>query len=239
MFLIFLSLFLVASADYSFGGETYDDSVEIYDRSNAYKYFDFVRQWSPNGCYHAQHHCKQLDPEMNFWTIHGLWPSYNATSYPANCKECHFDSHAFDKVIDQMHKRWPTDYSGGDTKFWYHEYCKHGTCCQDVLSTELAYFSAALKLNQKLDMDRALKNAGITPSKTRSYTFSQVQMAMKAAFGVDDATYWCRFSDHKQLLFQISICVDKNLRTMNCPKAAHLSCKSNQPIYFLPFSVLN
>lgn len=61
MLLIILSLLLVASADYSFGGEIVADNVEVYG-SNAYNYFDFVRQWSPNGCYKAQHHCKKLDP---------------------------------------------------------------------------------------------------------------------------------------------------------------------------------
>ena len=47
--------------------------------------------------------------------------------------------------------------------------------------------------------------AGIYPSTTRSYSFYEVQRAMKNAFGVDDATYWCRFSNGKQLLFQVKI----------------------------------
>jgi len=237
MFIIFLSLFLIASTeDIADPG-----SDEGLSRSNTYRYFNFVRQWSPNGCYHAdsRHHCKTQDPSETFWTIHGLWPAYSGSSYPSYCKTCHFDKYAFNKVINTMHKRWPTDYSGGDTGFWSHEYCKHGTCCQDVFPTELSYFSAALKLNQRLDIDKALSSARIVPSTTRHYSFYEVQKAIKNAFGVNEATYWCRFSDGKQLLFQISICVDKSLKTMNCPKGGRVSCRSSQPIYFLPFSALH
>ena len=38
---------------------------------NEYNYFDFTRQWSPNSCYKASHHCKQLPDYITYWTVHG------------------------------------------------------------------------------------------------------------------------------------------------------------------------
>lgn len=215
---------------------------------NPYRYFDFVQQWTPNNCYKSSHVCKQFQKEIDFWTIHGLWPSEDASHYPADCagSTCQFNSTQISDLLDDMHWKWPTDYKGGDTKFWYHEYCKHGTCCTDVLPQEHDYFNKALQLNREVDMQHSLTEAGITPSTDETYTFSQLDTALHNSFGVTQATYWCRFVKEegdlkRQLVFQISICIDKNpgsLKPMNCPVPAHPSCVREQPFYLLPFSVL-
>lgn len=215
---------------------------------NTYNYFDFVRQWSPNSCYKSGHPCKTLPAEINYWTIHGLWPSKDASHYPADCagSSCQLNTTAIADLLDEMHLKWPTDYSGGDTKFWTHEYCKHGTCCTDVLPGIHDYFSAALKLNRQLDVDMALQSAGILPSVDKPYTFDQLNSAMKESFGVDEATYWCRYvkasnGESQQLVFQISVCITKDpssLKPRDCPVAAGNSCNMGQPFFLLPFSVL-
>ena len=214
----------------------------------SYNYFDFVRQWSPNYCYKSSRPCKALPAEINYWTIHGLWPSKDATQYPHDCagSSCHFNTTTIPDLLDEMHLRWPTDYSGGDTKFWTHEYCKHGTCCTDILPDIHHYFSAALKLNRQLDVDRALQSAGILPSLDKPYTFEQLSSAMKDSFGVSQATYWCRYikasnGESKQLVSQISVCITKDpnsLQPRDCPVAKGHSCDYNHPFYLLPFSVL-
>ena len=219
----------------------------LISADNTYNYFDFVRQWSPNSCYKASHGCKQLPQQINFWTIHGLWPSRDASHYPADCagSKCHLNTTAIPDLLDEMHLHWPTDYSGGDTKFWSHEYCKHGTCCTDVFPDVHHYFSAALTLNHHLDVDTALAKAGILPDLNKPYTFTQLDSAMKSSFGVDEATYWCRFvkeddGSSRQLVFQISVCIAKDsasLNTQNCP-APGKSCVITKPFYLLPFSVL-
>ena len=68
MFFITLCLlFLVATANVEIGKEIKvqedpDHGLHV-SKSNAYRYFNFVRQWSPNGCYHADkyHACKKQD----------------------------------------------------------------------------------------------------------------------------------------------------------------------------------
>jgi hypothetical protein len=61
-----------------------------------------------------------------------------------------------------MLKSWPTFVCSkkGARKFWSHEWTKHGTCSESVLDMH-AYFAAALKLKDKVDLLQTLKNAGI------------------------------------------------------------------------------
>ena len=224
-------------------------AVASTERDNTYNYFDFVRQWSPNSCYKASHQCKELPQKINYWTIHGLWPSKDAHHYPADCagSSCHFNTSSIPDLLDEMHLRWPTDYTGGDTKFWGHEYCKHGTCCTDILPDIHHYFKAALQLNERLDVDAALARAGILPDLNKPYTFAQLDKAMTSSFGVDVATYWCRHvkdeqGSSMQLMFQISVCIDKDpasLQPRDCPKSDRPLCNEDDPFYLLPFSVIS
>ena len=65
------------------------------------------------------------------YTIHGLWPTWNATSWPQFCD----NSSVFNPdllgeiVLNEMRRDW---YScpgyGNNTSFWSHEWSKHGTC---------------------------------------------------------------------------------------------------------------
>ena len=213
-------------------------------KDTRYNYFDFVRQWTPNTCYKSTHECSHLMPEIkDTWTIHGLWPSLDAKHYPSNCAGslCNFNSSEIADLAPEMHLEWPTDFPGGDTKFWLHEYCKHGTCCTDVLPTEHDFFSMALSLHKKLNIEDALSAAGITPQLDVTYTMKEMKQAMETSFGVTDVVYWCRFvkdgNSSKQLLYQISICVSKEFDVINCPDDTR-SCVDEKPVYLLPFSIL-
>ena len=67
-----------------------------------------------------------------------------------------------------MEEEWPTLScpSNDGTKFWTHEWVKHGTCSESELD-QRQYFEAALKLKEKANLLQALTNAG-TPN---SYFF--------------------------------------------------------------------
>ena len=215
--------------------------------TTTYDTFKLVRQWYPNSCYKASPPCISLPRVVKYWTIHGLWPSKRGSTDPAYCagSSCHLNVSWLPDLVDMMHQRWPTYESGGDAQFWKHEYCKHGTCCTDVFPDVHHYFSAALTLNHHLDVDTALAKAGILPDLNKPYSFTQLDSAMKSSFGVDEATYWCRFvkeddGSSRQLVFQISVCIAKDsasLNTQNCP-APGKSCVITKPFYLLPFSVL-
>ena len=220
-------------------------TITIVLSKDDYRYFDFVRQWAPNVCYKSSHICKHLPSTISTWTIHGLWPTLDPTHYPSNCGTCHFSAAAIADIAPEMHDKWPTDYKGGDTKFWSHEYCKHGTCCTDVLTSERDYFGQALTLHGELELEEALSGAGIEASEDQSYTLEQLEDAIETKFGVQRAHYWCRFIKEnrhghaKQLMYQLSVCVDKSLQAINCPEQPKHSCVRDKPFYLLPFSVLN
>ncbi|XP_063677210.1 uncharacterized protein LOC134813401 [Bolinopsis microptera] len=203
--------------------------------TTTYDTFKLVRQWYPNSCYKAGPACiSPLPRVVKYWTIHGLWPSKRGSADPVNCTTCHFDPSTISDLVDMMHQRWPTYNNGGDARFWKHEYCKHGTCCTDQLPSPHKYFSTTLTLNNKLDMDKLLKNAGIVPDPRESYTFDQLDKAMKKK-----ATYWCRTvaeedGSSRQLVYQISVCMHKKLAWIDC-SAQSKKCNRAKPFYLLPF----
>ncbi|KAK1553033.1 hypothetical protein Q3G72_027587 [Acer saccharum] len=63
-------------------------------------------------------------------------------------------------LISRMQTSWPTlaCSSGHGSKFWSHEWDKHGTCSESVLD-QLAYFEAGLNLKDKIDLLQILKNS--------------------------------------------------------------------------------
>lgn len=64
-------------------------------------------------------------------------------------------------LTSSMKKNWPTLAcpSNDGTEFWSHEWEKHGTCSESVLSQH-DYFQAALNFKEKLGLLSALESAG-------------------------------------------------------------------------------
>ncbi len=106
------------------------------------------------------------------WSIHGWWPEYNQTSYPQFCNKSkcqQFDIAQLQPIRSQLNMYWLscqhtdelTDGLNWNTmilplsndQFWKHEWCKHGTCFDDM--QELDYFNhtlAAFKEAQSANM---------------------------------------------------------------------------------------
>lgn len=80
------------------------------------------------------------------------------------------------------------DYQGDDETFWEHEWAKHGTCIStlepscysDHKATEevVDYFQKAVDLFKTLPSYQWLKDAGIEPSSSKTYTTSAIQAAL-------------------------------------------------------------
>jgi ribonuclease T2 family protein len=88
-------------------------------------------------------------PEGDF-TIHGLWPQYNSTSWPQYCNTTEkFNYTALTPLLPQIQKYWGTCTSFNHTEEWFlsHEWEKHGTCTP---FTEAQYFGTGLALYQIL-----------------------------------------------------------------------------------------
>ncbi|KAJ0425851.1 ribonuclease T2-like protein [Aspergillus carlsbadensis] len=139
------------------------------------------------------------------WTIHGLWPDNCDGTYEEFCDESREFSNITSILQDQgrtellsyMTKYWK-DYSGDDESFWEHEWNKHGTCINTIepdCYTDYTpqeevgdYLQKTVDLFKTLDTYKALADAGIKPSTSKTYTLSEIHDALAAIHG-DFAPY--------------------------------------------------
>ena len=90
-------------------------------------------------------------------------------------------------LLNYMAVYWK-DYQGQDESFWEHEWGKHGTCIStfdtacytDYVPTQevVDYFEKTLQLFSVLDTYKFLKDAGIVPSTTKTYTYAEIRKAL-------------------------------------------------------------
>jgi len=107
------------------------------------------------------------------------------------------------------------------TSFWCHEWSKHGTCAMSdsLLSTEHAFFAAALQLNAKYNITQALDSANIYPGG--NYRVTDMQTAVANAYG-GNCVFQCSGSD----ITQVVMCISPQLVAMTCPTAVYNSLMS-------------
>lgn len=135
------------------------------------------------------------------WTIHGLWPDNCDGTFESSCDP----SRAYTDIsglltnagasdtLSFMESFW-VDIDGDDESFWEHEWSKHGTCmstlepsCFEDYSTgdeAVAFFNTVVKLFKTLPTFTFLSNQGITPSSSKTFTYSALTDALQAEAGV-------------------------------------------------------
>lgn len=85
-----------------------------------------------------------LIKEESGWSIHGLWPQYNKSSYPSFCKKVTFNIETLKPIIDRLNAIWYS-IEEPNQDFWKHEWEKHGSCMFQELN-ELQYFQKTIDL---------------------------------------------------------------------------------------------
>jgi len=134
------------------------------------------------------------------WTIHGLWPDHCDAKFNQYCDRSREENDIVgvlqgageSSLLSYMDTYWK-DIKGDDNDLWSHEWNKHGTCFSTigpscVESTGQAvvyYFTSAVDLFRALPTYDWLAAAGITPSRTATYTRNEILRALQAssAFG--------------------------------------------------------
>eukprot|EP01087_Luapelamoeba_hula_P008994 TRINITY_DN228_c0_g1_i1.p1 TRINITY_DN228_c0_g1~~TRINITY_DN228_c0_g1_i1.p1 ORF type:complete len:246 (-),score=28.04 TRINITY_DN228_c0_g1_i1:199-936(-) len=201
--------------------------VAGYKKATNFDFLMLVQQWGHGFCATQSHSC-QVPSGTTWWTLHGLWPSNNDTSYPSNCNNGYpFDPNQVSSIRSMLNSYW-TNYLTGDSadSFWSHEWSKHGTCAAALLpymNTELKFFSLALQSRAKFDLTGALSNAGITPSNSNTYTADQVKSAIRSAYGITPIL-GCDYSSRigSDLLTEIGFCLNKStLAPYECSAAIY------------------
>ncbi|XP_028800245.1 ribonuclease 3-like [Neltuma alba] len=178
--------------------------------SQDFDFFYFVQQWPQAYCDTKRSCCypKSGKLEADF-SIHGLWPNYNDGSWPSNCDpDSVFDKSQISDLISSMEKNWPalSCPSSNETRFWSHEWEKHGTFSESELDIR-DYFEKALELKQKVNLLKILKDAGIEPDDGL-YSMESIRGAIKEAIGFTPGIECNKDSAHNSQLYQVYLCVD-------------------------------
>ncbi|XP_067845481.1 ribonuclease T2 [Heptranchias perlo] len=174
--------------------------------------------WPQTVCLMTSDTCK-VPPNVNYWTIHGLWPKSNEM-----CNNSwHFNINNVADILSELKRWWPDVIHPNSTNLWKHEWQKHGTCAASLesLDSQEKYFSKALQLYQKLDLNSALKKFNISPS-SKYYMMEDIEKALVSVYGVIPKIQ-CMLSTQGvsvQTLGQIELCFSKDFQLLNCMEAA-------------------
>lgn len=151
-----------------------------------------------------------------------------------------------------MKKSWPDLFKPSSPEFWKYEWRKHGTCAAKAISlnSQHKYFSKALELYHKVDLDSILRKFNISPSE-EYYDFSYIEGAIENFYNVKPKIQ-CASSenDDVQVLGQIELCFNSDFTLIDCvehisgtdlnvpmgvDKASGLSvCDYDVPVYYPP-----
>ncbi|KAK2946936.1 putative Ribonuclease [Blattamonas nauphoetae] len=142
----------------------------------------------------------------NEFTIHGLWPNFNASKYPSECNSSYPFNMKEIEDLPNLKRNWVSNVNP-DEVFYTHEWSKHGTCATDLLPTIRDYFTKTLELHEGLNLQEIFRRAGFEPSSTKQYQKKAVAAALKAALGVD-VLLECFTVNKKHMLSGVDVIFD-------------------------------
>jgi ribonuclease T2 len=137
--------------------------------------------WSPGFC--KTNDCNPNYVHATEFTVHGLWldkcPHIRQHGHP------HVDQLLSHRMIADLHIHWPSSF-GHDVVFWNHEWETHGTCLgtlhkstSSVGAQANEYFKLALDIYHTVPIASWLRSSHIVPSNTVSYTYNQIETAIR------------------------------------------------------------
>ncbi len=192
-----------------------------------YDYFLFTQVWPPSWTR------KSLPKEINYFTVHGIWPEYWNGSYPSYCNRSDpFNPKLIKKLIPILQYIW---YEYPPNKqhwnFWKHEWNKHGTCCLDVFNNEYHFFNQSIIWHNQYPLLTWLKDVDIIPSENKTYSIHRIKEQLENKIG-HKINILCK---QKNILNTITLCFNKNLSRIStiidCPMTL-INCKKR--VYFYP-----
>ncbi|XP_031101340.1 extracellular ribonuclease LE-like [Ipomoea triloba] len=201
---------------------------------NSDLFYYYVEQWPGSSCDTKKGCCYPTTgkPATNF-SIHGLWPTLLNGTWPEYCNPntLHDESKISD-LIERLQSEWPTIScpSSNGSKFWKHEWEKHGTCS---ILDQYAYFESTLNIKDRVNFLQVLENAGIKPDGN-VYEVGAIKEAIKAGVGVSPVIECNADASKVSQLYQIYICVHPNGKDIiECPTTLKRNC--NTTVEFPPF----
>ncbi|RRT54353.1 hypothetical protein B296_00009188 [Ensete ventricosum] len=130
-------------------------------------------------------------------------------------------------LVERMQTNWPTLAcpSGDGSRFWSHEWRKHGTCSESLLD-QRSYFQAALDLKKQVDLLKVLQDAGIRPDGG-FYSLRGIAGAIREAIGYTPGIQCNVDESGNRQLYQVYLCVDTSGKELiECPVFPRSKCSS-------------
>ncbi|KAF7665010.1 hypothetical protein LDENG_00156660 [Lucifuga dentata] len=187
-------------------------SASIFSHPHMWTKLILTHHWPLTFC--EMEHCH---PNISYWTLHGLWPDKGIdcnSSWP-------FDPSLIEDLMPDMKKSWPNLINPASSEFWKYEWHKHGTCAAkaDSLNSQHKYFSKALELYHKVDLDSVLKKFNIIPSE-KYYSFADIETVLEQFYGIKPKIQCVQPSKDAdtQILGQIEICFSPDFTLLDCEK---------------------
>eukprot|EP00062_Callorhinchus_milii_P009750 gi/632953879/ref/XP_007892663.1/ PREDICTED: ribonuclease T2-like [Callorhinchus milii] len=163
--------------------------------------------------------CKE-HPKIDYWTVHGLWPK---KSMMCN-NSWHFNIKNVENILVDLKHFWPDVLHPNGTQLWKHEWQKHGTCAalREPLNSQEKYFSKALELYKKLDLNSVLAKFHIVPS-AEYYMLEEIENALLSTYGTIPKIQCIHPTEEGsvQTLGQIELCFNTDFQLLNCTETIY------------------
>lgn len=189
----------------------------------------FTQHWPATVCniwtHNKPSHSCTYPKVKDTWTIHGSWPTKLGTEGPENCNGTWlFDPEKIRPIEEELEQHWTNIEKGtGPYDLWVHEWNKHGTCAAliEPMNSEFKYFNKGLEFIKQYSMTDILGQSKIHPSNSNSLTVDEINRAISSALGKNPVIH-CKYEDHIQYLFELRICLDKQLNLVDCDPLMHI-----------------
>eukprot|EP01089_Gocevia_fonbrunei_P011939 TRINITY_DN2678_c0_g1_i2.p1 TRINITY_DN2678_c0_g1~~TRINITY_DN2678_c0_g1_i2.p1 ORF type:complete len:236 (-),score=32.50 TRINITY_DN2678_c0_g1_i2:86-793(-) len=193
-----------------------DDANQV-GGNNSWDYLLYTTRWP-----YVPSNGDPVPSNVTTFSLHGMWPNRNDTSYPSYCTNEAFDLNKIASLIPTLVEIWyDFEHPNDPSEFWSHEWDKHGTCAtsDSLMSTQYDFFNAAIKLQHSVfPIEKALANAGITPSTT-PVSLSSFQQAITKGIGALPLMT-CHVDSYNNVYVErIQFCVSKSLQLFTCDAA--------------------
>ncbi|KAI3388306.1 hypothetical protein SNEBB_006548 [Seison nebaliae] len=191
-----------------------------FERYEIVDYFVFTQLWPPVFC--VDEPCR-ISHLIDYWTIHGLWPSNSNLTNENNLEYCGnspWNASELKEIKNELKDYWPDIFSNSTTKLWKHEWLKHGTCAQNITSLNSIekFFRKTIQLSTEHNMTKLLEDHSIHPSENDTYTIDEIERALLSNYANETFHFYCFIYEKEQYLSTIELCLDRSLNeSIVCP----------------------
>ncbi|XP_058074692.1 ribonuclease 3-like [Magnolia sinica] len=207
--------------------------AESYD----FDFYHYVLMWPGAYCAQSKKGCclPKTGPPAEDFFVSGLM-TYSKDDEPVTkCTNTSFYKNLMSEVNGDLYKYWATIKcpSADGLSMWRSDWKTYGVCSN---LTQVDYFNKGLELRAKVDLITFLKNNGIVPSTTTTYSVIHLEDVISTWVGAS-VTIRCStiYNTNKYQLYEVHMCVDTDASTfIDCPTIPRFTCSPR--IHFLPFS---